>query len=98
VPFTIGAAFLVIACLMSKFQHTRTDIIASLYSLWGLLEWGAIVFLLAYYWKIAGIGGMTKLSYLLVAAGLAWIYLINIIFLFIQGFSLKKNRRFNMWV
>jgi hypothetical protein len=39
-----------------------------------------------------------KLSYLLVAGGFAWIYLINIIFLFVQGFSLKKNKRFNLWL
>lgn len=37
VPFSIGAAFLIIACLMSKFQHSRTDVIGSLYALWGIL-------------------------------------------------------------
>jgi hypothetical protein len=37
VPFSIGAAFLIIACLMSKFQHSRTDVIGSLYALWGML-------------------------------------------------------------
>jgi hypothetical protein len=98
VPFTIGAAFLIIACLMSKFQHTRTDIIGSLYALWGLLEWGAIVFLLLYYLKVMGSQNILKLSYLLVAGGFAWIYLLNFIFLFIQSFSLKKNKRFIMWM
>lgn len=96
VPFSIGAAFLIIACLMSKFQHQRTDIIASLYSLWGLLEWGSIAFLLVYYWSLGQ--PLLKLSYLLVVGGFVWIYLINIVFLFVQGFSLKKNKRFTLWM
>jgi hypothetical protein len=83
---------------MSKFQHERTDIIGSLYALWGVLEWGAIVFLLLYYLKIMGVSSIFKLSYLLVAGGLAWMYLINILFIFIQGYSLKKNKRFNLWL
>lgn len=37
VPFTIAAVFLAVACLMSKFQHSRTHLIGALYSLWGLL-------------------------------------------------------------
>ena len=39
-----------------------------------------------------------KLSYLLVAGGLAWNYILNISFLFVQGFSLKKNKRFILWL
>lgn len=98
VPFTIGAAFLIIACLMSKFQHARTDIYGSLYALWGLLEWGSIVFLLLYYLQKMGSQSIFRLSFFLVAGGLAWLYLLNILFLFVQVFSLKKNRRFKMWL
>jgi hypothetical protein len=56
------------------------------------------VFLLLFYLKSVGSQGILKLSYLLVAGGLAWNYLLNIIFLFVQGFSLKKNKRFNLWL
>ena len=48
-PFTISAGFVAIACLMSRFQHEKTFIWGALYSLWGLLEWAAVGFLLIYY-------------------------------------------------
>lgn len=53
VPFTVAAGFLGVACLMSKFQHERTHLAGALYSLWGLLEWASVGFLLIYY-KLLG--------------------------------------------
>lgn len=50
VPFTIGAAFLSVACLMSKFQNEHTYVSGALYSLVGLLEWGACAFLIVFYY------------------------------------------------
>jgi hypothetical protein len=37
VPFTIAAAFVAVACLMSHFQNQRTFVPGALYGLWGLL-------------------------------------------------------------
>jgi len=37
VPFTIGALFIGIATIMSKFQNSQTFVSGALYSLWGVL-------------------------------------------------------------
>jgi hypothetical protein len=96
VPFTIAATFLAVACLMSKFQYDRTYVSGSLYALYGLLEWGATIFLLLYYFVQKG--KINFLAYLLICGGLALNYLLNFLFLCIQNCSLKKDRRLKGWL
>lgn len=95
-PFTISAGFVAIACLMSRFQHEKTFIWGALYSLWGLLEWAAVGFLLIYY-KTQG-NDTAKLSYYLVLGGLGGLYFFNFIFVFVQNISLRNDRRLVSWL
>jgi hypothetical protein len=41
-PFTITALFIGIATIMSKFQNSNTHVSGALFSLWSVLEWGAV--------------------------------------------------------
>lgn len=96
VPFTIAAGFFAVACLMSKFQDDRTFISGALYSLCGLLEWGAVAFLLAYHYLQSR--AVQTLPYLMVAGGFAFNYFLNILFLFVQNISLRKDKRLKAWL
>jgi len=50
VPFSIAAAVLVVACLMSRLQFNETFLSGAIYSFLSLLEWGALwLFLYLYY-------------------------------------------------
>jgi hypothetical protein len=95
IPFTIGAAFLAVACLMSRFQHERTFVWGALYALWGLLEWASVAFLLVYFWLQGG--PVMQLDYLLVAGGMAFLYLLNVTFIIVQAVSIRGDRRLKQW-
>ena len=41
---------------------------------------------------------MTKLSLLLIVGGLIWIYTMNLIFLIVQNYSLRNDKRLKMWL
>jgi hypothetical protein len=81
---------------MSKFQFENTFVWGALYAVWGLLEWGAIAFLLLYYYLQEL--PTHNLSYLLVLGGLGGLYLLNLIFCPIQLISLRNDRRLHSWL
>ncbi len=50
VPFIIGATFVGVATIMSKFQNPSTFVSGVLYSLWGIIEWASVGLMLYFYY------------------------------------------------
>lgn len=100
VPFTIAACFIGIACIMSKFQHSYTFVSGSLYSLWSPLEWGALgVGAYLYYQTNKSTLTFTVeyIEALVFAAAVAFMYLLNLLALFMQNCYLRNELAFRRW-
>ena len=99
VPFTIGAAFVGIACLMSKFQHSTTFIVGALYSLWSVLEWAAIGVSIYFYVKENSDLQVSEqfVEAFIFAGSIAFLYLLNIIAIFVQNCFLRGDDMFKRW-
>lgn len=100
VPFTIAAAFIGMACIMSRFQHPSTFIPGSLFALWSLLEMGSIATAAYFYYQSIKSTVNIKTSYVeafVFIAAVAFLYLLNFFALIIQNCFLRLDSSFQKW-
>ena len=95
VPFSIAAAVLLIACLMSRLQFGQTYLSGAVYSLFGLLELLALIYFLYLYW--ADYYNSQPIPFFIGIAALAYLYTLNIVAAFAQGIFLCYEREFAEW-
>lgn len=97
IPFTILGCIVFIACCMSKLQNNNTYLIGLLYSLFGLIETGCLVYLAYQYFKLGP--NVYILNYLFIMlAVLGAIYVLNVLGLIIQTPYLVNDSRFSQWL
>ena len=95
VPFTIAAAVVIIACLMSKLQFSFTFLPGAIYSLLSVLEWGALVFFLFLYFR--QLFTADTLPLYLGGGALAFLYILNLFGLIIQNLVFCSDKHFLSW-
>jgi hypothetical protein len=100
VPFTIVAAFVVLACLMSRFQYAGTFISGGLYSLLSVLKTGALIVAIYMYIHTNSpvqIGSGAVALTILIASAAAIVF-INLMATLVQSLYLSKDQHFNKWL
>lgn len=82
---------------MSKLQNTNTYLIGILYSLFGLIETGSMIYLTYQYFKLGP--DVYVLNYLFIMlAVLGAIYVLNVLGLVVQTPYLVGDGRFGQWL
>lgn len=94
VPFTIAGVVLIIACLMSRLQFPQTYLSGAIYSLIGVLEWGALWYFLYLYF----IEHMDEPVALYIGLGaMGFLYIMNITACLAQSIFLCYEKDFVAW-
>jgi hypothetical protein len=95
-PFSIAGLVVIMFCLVSKFQNSNTFASGAIYSLLGLLEWGALgVFGFLYFeslqWKF-------DLFMWIIIGAMGVIYLLNFITFILLLSVYRADSKFQIWL
>jgi hypothetical protein len=95
-PFTIFGLIMIGAGLMSKLQNSNTYLIGMVYSVFGILETGVVLYLLySYFFKYSQ---YEMLTVYLILAGLGVFAVLNIFGFIAHTISLCTDSCFSKWM
>jgi hypothetical protein len=80
---------------MSRLQFNHTFMSGALYALIGVIETGALAFFIYLYFIDFFV--TSNLPFFVASAALAYLYLLNLVSLFVQNCSICYDKDFNSW-
>lgn len=95
IPFSIATVVIIIASLMSKLQFQHTFMAGAIYSLVSIIEWAALAYFLYLYFIQFFVS--TPLPFLVGAAALAYLYLLNFLAVILQNYTMCTDKHFKSW-